>query len=406
MKYGIWVLLLIFSLQSFSQKTASPPLLFTSSISINDFNFKSADLTPLFTSKIIGMGEATHGTHEFELIKTELAKMLISEYRYNKLLWECSVPLGNAINAFTSGEVPDSLTLVRAMKMYMPFPYSTKTVMAFFSWLKAYNQSVKMDDRVEIFGIDNPSWNSRSIMQYELKKYGTISGIRDTTVFHIIDSIHLYSNYKLKAFLWFKNAYQGSKYMTNRDSLANLCLIDAQIMMHLKKGGKRYKYREEEILFKYASGFINQFKPDDKCIIWSHNDHVSKRYSGRESLGKLLKETHDSNYKSIGFEFFEGSFMAKNPTSSKSEIDTFYVKASTKTIGGILNNENKRILGFSSLINKMHPFVCKQQTINSIGAVYSPSFSAKKAMHQERLILKKSFDYLFVVKQMLPISLL
>jgi hypothetical protein len=98
--------------------------------------------------------------------------------------------------------------------------------------------------------------------------------------------------------------------------------------------------------------------------------------------------------------------MAKNPTSSKSEIDTFYVKASTKTIGGKLNNENKGILGFSSLKNKMHPLVCKQQTINSIGAVYSPSFSNKQELQQERLVIKWSFDYLFVIKNMHPISIL
>ena len=54
--------------------------------------------------KIVGLGESSHGTHEFFEFKSELFRRLVTDHGFNTLLFEDSKKACRSINDYISGK--------------------------------------------------------------------------------------------------------------------------------------------------------------------------------------------------------------------------------------------------------------------------------------------------------------
>src|SRR2546423_301554 len=99
-----------------------------------------ADLAPLKQivgqASIVGLGEETHGTHEFIEMKARLVEFLISKMGFTTLVMEDDWGSSQLLDAYINGG-PGVLPSV--MKQSLADPWQTQEYQAFFSWMRAYN---------------------------------------------------------------------------------------------------------------------------------------------------------------------------------------------------------------------------------------------------------------------------
>jgi erythromycin esterase len=400
MKHAFCFFLLVLAINGFGQNANTDHLKFATAPTLSSFDY-ARELKDMATSaRIIGMGEATHGTAEFEEIKTEIVKTLVLQYHYRHLILEASLAQCQALNEYIcSGQGNVELVLTS----YVSWPFSTRGFVNMLDWLKDYNKNKSAEDQVKFYGCDIQGSRALNAMRWELNNFHKISGYNDTVLLRQLEEIKGSEKEKQDGYKNLLQQYSSKKYATALDSISAINMIESQICYNISHGGKRYGYRES-LLFQYAQYHIQSLSPQEKVIIWAHNGHISKRSSDRKSLGAYLSEAYKDEYKAIGFEFNKGSFRASAIDSSKgkSNLIDFRVGENPQTLGAMLSANNKGILGIDIGVNTHHPLITENQLINDVGAVYSYITAQKENYYTEKIKLKRSFDYLFIVDEMHP----
>ena len=113
------------------------------------------DLMPLKeifnNKKIIGMGEATHGTAEFFKMKHRMFEFLVEEMDYRVFAIEAEFGGSQIVNDYIlngKGSIDKSL---EAMKFWT---WDTKEVSEMIEWMKNYNDNTGYDDKIKFYGYD------------------------------------------------------------------------------------------------------------------------------------------------------------------------------------------------------------------------------------------------------------
>lgn len=128
-------------------------------------------------ARIVLLGEATHGTHEFYAYRAEISKRLICEKGFDAIAVEADWPDALCVSR-TVQHLEDGLTgktgnpAAHALRGFERFPrwmWRNTDVLAFVEWLHAYNATVgSQDASVGFFGLDLYSLRSSmdSVVRY------------------------------------------------------------------------------------------------------------------------------------------------------------------------------------------------------------------------------------------------
>jgi erythromycin esterase-like protein len=118
------------------------------------------DLDPLLDrigdARFVLLGEATHGTHEFYRIRSELTKRLILERGFSAIAVEGDWPDAYRINRFVRGSGHDH-SAGDALDDFRRFPqwmWRNADVVDFVDWLRTHNARLPDDRGVGFYGLD------------------------------------------------------------------------------------------------------------------------------------------------------------------------------------------------------------------------------------------------------------
>lgn len=101
-------------------------------------------------ARIIGLGEATHGSHEDAAVKAAIIKGLVSDGAIKALLLEVNAPGGRELDAFIRGGAGDPFERLRTAKVFRVV--KTRALGDLLGWLRAWNRTAASP--VRLFGID------------------------------------------------------------------------------------------------------------------------------------------------------------------------------------------------------------------------------------------------------------
>ncbi|MFE3504830.1 erythromycin esterase family protein [Kitasatospora sp. NPDC059146] len=91
-------------------------------------------------ARVVGLGEATHGSHEFFTMKHRVFRYLVEEKGFTTFALEASWSAGLLIDAFVQGQGDgDARTLVR--RVMAGSPWQRREFADLISWMRAYNRS-------------------------------------------------------------------------------------------------------------------------------------------------------------------------------------------------------------------------------------------------------------------------
>lgn len=380
-------------------------------------------LKKFFLSKeVIGMGEATHGTHEFFHFKSEFFKFLVVECNFRVFGIEASYGAELFVNDYVKKGIGD---IQNAMK-YLDWPWETEEVKDLVEWIKNYNKNKEEADKISFYGIDmqNITPGFHYLNQRFLNDSSEFStSFRNITPLLINNSeIELFQridqknpivkdslfriNSKLKKWIQSNETAMTEKFGKKDFSRMYLCIENFNQALKFVYGGNHSICFRDSCM---ASNVLEiQTIENSKMFIWAHNDHIGLKYQRMPIMGTYLKRVLNEKYYAIGFAFDHGTFNAfKGPNTMAGAIFKYFfnrrrilqgpLECRSETNGkNTLTNELRKAnmqSFFIDLLSTSNPLFTTPQYYYDIGSIYmNDRHSATK------IIAKEEFDGLIFIK--------
>lgn len=308
---------------------SSKPVTADEDIKAVNFNFlKDA----VGSSRIMALGESTHGTSEFFSLKHKILQYAVLEMGFRTFALEDHMVVGENINEFVK---TGNGTVLESMAGGFDVWYRAEVV-ELIKWVRAFNVK-HPDDMVTFVGIDmqNPTLSINRFIGfikiqdsefYDLHKneimYFKENGER---AFMIADSVQqkewinrsqaFYDHVNLKRDEWLSTAKSAKDSIRILYGLRYALLVNQFFQMTVENDAAltRDKSMADNLIW-----YMNEINPNDKIVLWAHDVHISRgdhpgelnnMHLGR-SMGCHLSKRYQSDYKSFGIFTFQGSYRA------------------------------------------------------------------------------------------------
>lgn len=290
-------------------------------------------LASIGEARIIGLGEATHGTKEFFELKHKIFKYLVENHGVRVFAIEADMGESIYINRYIQGENAN-LTEFMLSKMLF-WTKRTEEVRELIEWMRTYNEDKPDSEKLHYIGVDSqfmiyqpdlveeyveevqPSLlhETRDVMgvirslgtpwiftrSYETMTNDQFKAITDTLTY-LVDRMDEFEESMVA------NSSQY-EFQTHRQLVRNL--LQAHTVNH-PTDSRLVSYRDHYMALN-TLWISKLLESDPKIAVWAHNSHVRIRSN---AMGFYLRDEIGNNYKSIGFSFSKGSFVARDQTYS------------------------------------------------------------------------------------------
>jgi erythromycin esterase len=398
MKIFVFIFFSIILNQTFGQLKINSIKLSDSGNVIKNHYLKKLD-TIFSNSKILGLGESTHGTSEFSVIRIDIFKYLVQNHNYTAFFLEADYGACSRVNRLIHGEDDNPESALLEVTLW---PWQTKELLELVIWMRDYNKT--NNNILEFIGCDMQLITDDEIEMKRflstdpkylecLKKLPSLS-------FDIKDSLII----KEKKTEWEEfTEFYLSKFPN--DKKLRMTTVNQWFEKKINKGFTG-NFRDSCMANNIADYL--QDNPEVKGIYFAHNGHISKtkrRYDSNspyfKRAGHFLSERLNSEYYAIALDFNKGSFNAINFKNKKFVMEYFVFKRSKhKTISKIVLRKDDCIKFVES---KDIPEL--DLKMNSIGALYGKNKSGNK-IYRYRKLDKKLYDAYIIINQGTPTKLL
>lgn len=395
----ILFLFLIASVFSFGQKELCTLDLSDSGNRVNPTYLTQLD-SIFQRSKVIGMGESTHGTSEFTIIRGDLFKYLVQNHDYSIFFLEADYNACTRLNRYIHGAKDDSIQALKEIRLW---PWLTQELLDIAEWMKSYN--LKHDNVLDFVGCDMQLITDDTLefkrYLHSNRKFNAIVQQLPSLNFEKEDTALIVTKYDE----WTKFSNTFLKEFPEEEPL-----IVNTISQWFEKelaGGYTGNFRDSCM----GNNIVNYLEryPNRKGIYFAHNGHVGDitytyddNYPTFKRAGTFLSNRLKDQYYAIALDLNTGGFNAINFVKGKFEMEYFTLKRSKKKALArySLNKENKiKFVSTSSIPDK------NKLKINSIGAIYGKSKSGHK-IYRYRKFIKDHYDAYIIINKGKPTTLL
>ncbi|MFJ2738623.1 erythromycin esterase family protein [Streptomyces sp. NPDC087440] len=287
----------------------------------------TADLQPLRRVldgvRIVGLGEATHGTREFFQLKHRLLAFLVAELGYTALAMEASESAAPAVDAYVRHGVGSAAEAVAGLGFWT---WRTREVLSMVTWMRTYNSGRPASEQVRFLGIDpqqcGPSLTALGALLPRLPDPSRAAAL--LTDLRVLDGAQPGSR-----------PDPAQRLMRQAEELADLVRpydTDSDADHHPVRHAARLvraadlvtRPRQhtdpEQTLFAARDRYMADAleaelsdAPAAKIALWAHNGHIgTTRYGAAvRPLGSHLRDRHGDAYYALALLFGSGAFRAR-----------------------------------------------------------------------------------------------
>lgn len=364
------------------------------------------DLMPLKEilkdKKIIGMGEATHGTKEFFEMKHRMFEFLVEEMGYRAFGIEAEFGCSQIVNDYILNGKGSIKECLEAMNLW---PWETQEVADMIEWMKEYNKEATDKDKIRFYGFDMQliSNDINQILEY-LEKVDSINVEKYKLKLSKVGNILSFNNKRKKVeelasiFTDNKDKYISRSSQEEYDLMIQHITVMNQWISYIKKAPRSrndsmlesFYIRDKSMTqnVKWILDHEEKYYGNNKMMLWAHNGHIGKYYLGLPIMGNNLSEMYGNEYYSLGFDFYQGGFRAVpmsifNKSASGRKPQYFNLKSSPE--GSYAYEMEKTGIPISfldfesaSIDNEISQLLSSGIKMNNIGAAYIGSWFASE----------------------------
>jgi erythromycin esterase len=345
-------------------------------------------------ARVIGLGEASHGSKEFFEAKHRLFRYLVENAGFNVFAFEADVGESLYLNdAILEGRTTDIKELMLT-KMHF-WTWKTREVQALLEWMCDYNLGKGDADKIHYIGIDcqfntyHPGLVKKFLEKSNAPFYGFACEILDEAEEASKNRYEDFNKDKYGTLLGKINTLADSLVINKNQLIANSSLEEYILQEHILNVLQQsltvgYHSSIEDFTKNYRDEYmaenvewILEGKKDSKIAVWAHNGHIGN-IPEDGWMGSYLTGLLNDDYKIIAFSFSRGSFTAVGMDGEKfSGLKTHTVSSAPKlgSLNELFSRSGKPV--FAILIKDM---LSESLWINlfdsglemfSLGAVYS-----------------------------------
>ncbi len=296
--------------------------------------------------KIVGLGEGTHGTREFTVLRSIITQMLAEQNAINTICIENPFGATTYLDSLLNAGDTDINGLMQEALLSI---YQTTEFKQFLEWVRAYNR--KSEHKLQLVGIDFAEIKQTAMVLqqklavYEIKELNQVAGsIYKCAAFQ--DSMWFNMNNRRFKFDAKATALNGIALYEHIKKLEYLLTLNNIMQTELIKACLLNCRHATEIFVKPAQGkvpaprdqlmaeMVNLTGADNKSriVVWAHNAHIGCEPvfgdgSAAGGMGKIIKDQH-SDYFALGTCTASGTYSA-----TKDRFDTRQNKFSAYKLG-------------------------------------------------------------------------
>jgi len=306
----------------------------------------SADLEPLMArigeARVVLLGEASHGTHEFYAWRAAITRWLIEKKGFNFVAVEGDWPDCYRVNRFVKGYPGSADTPERALETFRRWPtwmWANREVQELIGWMEWYNEGRREDEKVGFYGLDVYSlWDSlRSVVRYvkeqdnpfalevarravhcfspygeDAQEYARATVLTPHTCRNVVvallralrDRVPTTDGDGRDAFFV---AEQNALVVKDAESYYRTMMLSNAASWNVRD---RHMAETLERLLAFSA-------PGARAVVWEHNTHVGDaRFTdmadeGEVNVGQLARERYgEQNTVLVGFGTYQGTVIA------------------------------------------------------------------------------------------------
>lgn len=292
--------------------------------------------------KLVLLGEASHGTHEYYFWRDRISRRLISEKDFNFIAVEGDFASLYPLNLYVKNlddTAKSAKEVLLKLQRWPTWLWANEEVVALAEWLKNHNEQLPQHKKVGFYGMDvYDEWNSKKVVLDLLKT-------TDQSFYKFVkDQYKCFDPHKGDSWSYARAVNAGKNacttatknvvdyIKTNRSKLSGLSddayfylLQNAIVVKNAEefyresvasKGPNSWNSRVHH-MHGTVNALLDLYGSDSKGIVWAHNTHIgdaeytNMRNTGEKNMGQLTREERgETQVFLIGFTTFEGQVMA------------------------------------------------------------------------------------------------
>jgi erythromycin esterase-like protein len=308
-------------------------------------------------ARVVLLGEASHGTHEFYRERARITKRLITELGFTGVAIEGDWPDAYRVNRYVCGIGPDA-DAEEALRGFRRFPtwmWRNSDVLDLVGWLRAHNDRLEAGARrVGVYGLDlyslgasmeavigylddhDPAAAARARRRYECLQpysgesaaYGqaVLLGVSESCRRHVLRELvelrRSAADYLRRDGLAAEDEYffaeQNAIVVADAEEYYRTMLGDQAASWNL-----RDRHMAETL--DQLMAHLDRHDATSRVVVWEHNSHIGDARAtemarrGELNIGQLMRERHGRDAVLVGFTTSRGTVTAASGWGADAE---------------------------------------------------------------------------------------
>jgi erythromycin esterase-like protein len=310
-------------------------------------------------ARLVLLGEASHGTHEFYRERARITKRLVTEKGFTAVAVEADWPDAYRVHRYVSGRSNDR-SAEQALGDFKRFPtwmWRNRDVEQFVAWLRAVNEPRDDREKIGFYGLDLYSLHAsmeavlgyldktdsaaaaRARMRYacfdhfgeDTQQYGYAAGFgsergcENEVIAQLADLRRHAENYLRRDGFVAEDAFfyaeQNARLVANAERYYRTMFTGRVASWNL-----RDTHMAETLDALMAH--LSRRNAPQKVVVWEHNSHLGDaratqmHEAGEINVGQLVREHYGTDAVLLGFTTYHGTVTAASAWDGPSERKT------------------------------------------------------------------------------------
>jgi erythromycin esterase len=370
-------------------------------------------------ARIVVCGEATHGTHEFFILKHRLLKFLVEQKGFTLFAIEDGLIEVDSINQYILTGKGNVVHLLADLRFWI---WKTQEMVDLIHWMRSYNEQRGERPALQFLGLDMQSCDLviLHVLSY-IDEVDPQAGdeFRDLygNFWSFTEHLSRYSDAspQFKSTCWsqLKHAQelllaQRTKYEAKSSPARFAYVLQCvNIVLQAEQMFSSFNYElRSQFMAENAIWHLDQAGPEAKMFIWTHNGHaVAPPDDVFRSLGSCLHEKYGEKFKTFAILVGQGTFNAQDTRQQKDIIEHTFglpLKASYEHIFQLVGL-SRMLIDLQRLSDESYSWLSEPRVYRSVGTMYAEQ---DEQNYWAKVSLPQSFDGIFYVQDSTPSQIL
>ncbi len=308
-------------------------------------------------ARIVLLGEASHGTHEFYRERARITRRLLTELGFTAVAIEGDWPDAHRVNRYVRGQGRDrdGEEALRAFARFPTWMWRNADVLDFVGWLRTFNERRHHTARkAGFYGLDlyslgasmaaviayldeqDPQAAARARARYECLQpyageaagYGqaVLLGVDEPCRRHVIEQL-VELRRRAGEYLARDGMAAEDEYFFAEQNAAIVANAEEyyRTMFGDRAGSWNQRDRHMADTLDHLLAHLDRHGGRARVVVWAHNSHVGDARAtemgarGELNIGQLVRERHGRDAVSVGFTTYSGTVTAASDWGAEAE---------------------------------------------------------------------------------------